>query len=104
MPKIPTTQNIAKNRMDFPMHEKSICNPSTEAITWGMIQNINTDIPFCPDPIYRPPPKPNENLWSSRIESKRDVSPRIDLEFVEKLLYQERIISETYQRPDKSYF
>ena len=62
MLKIPTTQNIPKNRMDFPMHEQSISNPSTEAITRGMIQNINRDIPFCPDPIYRPPPKPKENL------------------------------------------
>ena len=33
MPKIPTTQNIAKNIMDFPMHGQSISNPSTEAIT-----------------------------------------------------------------------
>ena len=39
-----------------------------------------------------------------RIESKTDVSLRIDLEFEENLLYQEGIISETYQRPDKSYF
>ena len=31
--KIPTTQHIAKNRMDFPMHEQSISNSSTEAIT-----------------------------------------------------------------------
>ena len=32
------------------------------------------------------------------------MSPRIDLEFKENLLYQEGIILETYQRPDKSYF
>ena len=32
------------------------------------------------------------------------MSPRIDLEFEANLLYQEEIISETYQRPDKSYF
>ena len=62
MLKIPATQNIAKNRMDFPMHEQSISNPGTETITWGMIKNINRDIPFCPYPIYRPPPKPEENL------------------------------------------
>ena len=102
--KIPATQNIAKNRMDFPMHEQSISNSSTEAITRGMIQNINRDIPFYPDPIYRPPPKPKENLQLPRIESKTDVSPRIDLKFEENLLYHEGIISETYQRPDKSYF
>ena len=33
IPKIPASQNIAKNRMDFPMHEQSISNSSTEAVT-----------------------------------------------------------------------
>ena len=94
--KIPATINIAKNRMDFPMHEHS----STEAITWGMIQNINRDIPFYPDPIYRSPPKPKESLWLPRIKSKTDASPGIDMGFEENSLYQEWIISETYQRPD----
>ena len=32
------------------------------------------------------------------------MSPRIDLEFEENSPYQEGIISETYERPDKSYF
>ena len=59
--KIPATQNIAKNRMDFPIHEQSITSSHTEAITEGMIQNINREIPFYPDLIYRPP-KPTENL------------------------------------------
>ena len=31
--KTPATQNIAKNRMGFPMHEQSISNSKTEAIT-----------------------------------------------------------------------
>ena len=38
IPKIPATQNIAKNRMDFLMHELSISSSKTEAITWGTIQ------------------------------------------------------------------
>ena len=45
IPKIPATQNIVKNRMDFLMHEQSISSSMTEAITWGMIQNIN-NYPF----------------------------------------------------------
>ena len=69
------------------MYEQSISNSSTEAITQGMIQNINRYIPFYPDPIYRPPPKLRENLWSPRIESKTGMSPRIDLEFKENSLY-----------------
>ena len=92
------------NRIDFLMHEQSINNSKTEAIPQGMIQNINREIPFYPDPIYRPPPKPPENLPSPRIESKTDVSSRIELEFEENLPYEEGLISETYQRPDESYF
>ena len=62
IPKIPATQNIAKNRMDFPMQEQSINSSKTEAITQGMIQNMNREIPFYPHLIYRSPPKPTENL------------------------------------------
>ena len=102
--KIPAIQNIAINKMDFPMHEQPISNSKTETITQGLIQNINREIPFYPDLIYMPPPKPTENLQWLRIESKEDVSPRIDVEFEENLPYQEGIISKTYQRPDKSYF
>ena len=69
-----------------------------------MIQNIKREIPFYPDLIYRPLPHPTENLSSLRIESKTDASPRVELEFEEDSLYQEGIISETYPRPDKSYF
>ena len=86
------------------MHEQSISSSKTEAITWGTIQDINREIPFYPDPVYRPPAKPPENLQPQKIESKADTSPRIDLEFEENSLYQEGIISKAYQRPDKSYF
>ena len=33
IPKIPATHNIAKNRTDFPMHEQSISNSTSDAIT-----------------------------------------------------------------------
>ena len=49
--RIPTAQNVAKNITDFPMHEQSISSSKTEAITWGMLQDINREIPFYPDPI-----------------------------------------------------
>ena len=56
IPKIPTTQNVTKIRMDFPAQEQSITN-KTEAITRGMIQDKNRELPFHPDLIYRPPPR-----------------------------------------------
>ena len=33
IPKLPSAQNIAKNRMGIPMHEESISGSKTEAIT-----------------------------------------------------------------------
>ena len=62
IPKMPMTQNVTKNRTYFPAQEQSISSSKTEAITQGMIQDKNREIPFYPDPIYRPPPKPPENL------------------------------------------
>ena len=62
--KIPTVQNVTKNWTDFPMHEQSISNSKTEAITQGMIHDINREIPFYVDLISGPPPRPPENLWS----------------------------------------
>ena len=44
MPKIPATQIVAKNRMDFPASEKSITN-KTEAITTGTIQDKKESYP-----------------------------------------------------------
>ena len=82
IPTIPTTQNATKNRMDFPVWEKSITN-KTEAITRGMIQDKNRELPFYPDLIYRPPPRPPENLWPQSPESKPDARPKIDIEFKE---------------------
>ena len=55
------TQNVTKNRTDFPAQEQSITN-QTEAITIGMIQDKNRELPLYPDLIYRPPPRPPENL------------------------------------------
>ena len=62
------------------MHEQSMSSSKTEANTQGMIQDINREIPFYPDLIYRPPPRPPENLHLPRIESKGNTSPRIVLE------------------------
>ena len=59
--KISTTQNVSKNRIDFPVQEQSITK-NTEAIVRGMIQDKNRELPFYPYLIYRPPPRPPENL------------------------------------------
>ena len=89
--------------MDFLVPEQLVAG-KTEAITRGMIQDKNRELPFYPDLIYRPPPRLPENLQPHSLESKTDTQPKIDIEFEENSPYQEGIISEAYQRPDKSYF
>ena len=96
-------QNITKNSKDFPVPDQLITG-KTEAFARRMIQDKNRELLFYPDLIYRPPPRPPENLQPNSLESKPDTRPKIDVEFEENSPNQEGIISEFYQRTDKSYF
>ena len=49
-------------------------------------------------PQIRPPPKPPDN------SSKKQVAESLKIEIEENSPFQESIISEVYERPDKSYF
>ena len=68
------------------------------------------DVPFNPGPTYRPPPKPiSSNMPRSQESSQSPPSPEntssdINLDFEESSLFQEGAVSETYQRPDESFF
>ena len=68
------------------------------------------DVPFHPGPTYRPPPKPiKTNMPRIQESSQSSHSPEytssdINLDFEENSPFQEGIISEAYQRPDKSFF
>ena len=101
--KIPIIQNISEHSMDFPVPEQLITY-KTETITRRIIQDKNRELTFYPDPIYRPPPRPPENLQPNSLESKPDTRLKIDVEFKENSPYQGKIISEFHQRPNKSYF
>ena len=57
-----------------------------------------------PDPTYRPPPKPVKLLLPEVCRSLSDFHPEINRDFKENSPFQEGVISETYQRLDKSYF
>ena len=79
----------------------------------GKMTNNNTlipDVPFHPGPVYRPPPKPikqhiqhisypQSSQSSTNIEN---INPNFDFE--ENSPFQENVMSETFQRPDKSFF
>ena len=68
------------------------------------------DVPFHPGSSYRPPSKPTRsNMPRSQESSKcspstENINPDINLDFEENSPFQEGIISEVYQRPDKSFF
>ena len=50
------------------------------------------------EPFLRPPPKPPDNI------SKKQEVESLKIEIEENSPFQENIISEVYERPDKSYF
>ena len=52
------------------------------------------DVPLHPDPLLKP----------STLQDTNKVSPKINLDLEENSPFQEGIISETFQRPDKSFF
>ena len=82
---------------------KSISHPCTDMINRRMMQKINKDIPSYPDPIYRPPPKPVRSAMSE-FPGNIDINLEQNTDFKENSLFQEGVISKTYQRPDKSFF
>ena len=66
------------------------------------------DAAFHPGPILRPPPKPiKQNLThvqSSLNSNVKDINPNINFDFEEDSPFQEGIMFQTFQRPDKSFF
>ena len=68
------------------------------------------DVPFHPGLTYRPPPKPiRSNVPRSQKSSQssssvENINPDINLDFEENLPFQEGVISEMFQRLDKSFF
>ena len=101
--KMPTSKNVTKDSMAFPVPKQLITN-EIETITTKQILSINTEQNFHPDLIYRLFSRPLENLQLNSPESKPNTKSKIDVEFEENSPHQEGIISEFYQRPYKSYF
>ena len=64
------------------------------------------DIPFYPDPTYRPLPKPVRTPMpgSSQSSDSTNIVPEINIDFEENYQFQEGIILEICQRPDKTFF
>ena len=73
---------------------------------------LPTDVPFYPGPTYRLPPKPvrlftpesRGHSQSSNSSETTNINPEINLDFKHYSPFQEEVISEVYQRPDKLFF
>ena len=64
------------------------------------------DVPFHPDPLLRHPKQPiKQNMkCNQNSQNVQDISPDINFDFKENSPFQEGIMSETFQRLDKSFF
>ena len=89
--------------MNFPVPKQLITN-KVETITRRQVQDKNREQPFYPDPFFRPPPRPPDNLWPESLKTSTATKSKLDMNFEENSPHQEGIISELYQRPDKTYF
>ena len=64
------------------------------------------DVPFHLDPLLRPPKQPTkQNIpCNHNSQNVQDIRSNINFDFQENSPFQEGIMSETFQRPDKSFF
>ena len=88
------------NNADFTTPVQLINNPGVKVING---RPMIKDIPFYTDPTYRSLPKPVRILMSESPENV-DISWELNINFKENSPFQERVILDTYQRPDKSFF
>ena len=73
------------------------------------MQDTRREIPAYADPLYRPPSKPTEISLQEIPRKLRDLDTDVleqgtNMDFKENSPYQEGVITEMYQRPDRSYF
>ena len=64
------------------------------------------DVPFHQDPLLRPPKQPIKQCMTCNQNSHKgqDINPNINFDFEENSPFQEGVMSETFQRLDKSFF
>ena len=83
---------------------RSRLDSSSRMVNRKTIQDVSREIPIYPDPTYRLPPNPLKMPIPKIPRSLSDIDPEINMDFKDNSPYQEGMISETYQRPDRPYF
>ena len=105
--KIPGEAKIETGKTNH-IHSKEqmhIVNNVDEGMTHA--RPLIPDVPYHPGPTYRSPPKTIRSYMprsQERTPSVENINPDINLDFEENSPFQEGILSETIQRPDKSLF
>ena len=77
---------------------------STKIIDRKTIQDVGRKFPSILTQFMDPQPKPVKTSVPNIPGSLSDIDAKPTIDFEENSLFQEGVISETYQRPDKSYF
>ena len=63
------------------------------------------DVPFHPDLLLRPKQPIKQNLTPEQTsQNEQNINPNINFDLKENSPFQEGIMSETFQRPNKSFF
>ena len=105
--KIPGKTKIATGKTNQAHSKDPIHIINNADVGMTHIKPLIPDTPFHPGPTYRCPPKPirsNEprNQESSQSSSSiENINPDINLDFKENSPFQEGVISEMFQTPDK---
>ena len=60
-PNIPTNQQVTIDSTKYPVPNQLITH-RTELLTMRQVQDKNREYPCQPDPYFRPPPRPPDNL------------------------------------------
>ena len=106
--KIPGRTEIETTKTNH-VHNKDLMH-SINNVNDKMANNnpLIPDVVIHPGPVYRPPPKPiKQNMTHAQGSQSSNIGNNnsdINFDFEENSPFQEGIMSETFQRPDKSFF
>ena len=104
--KIPGRTEIETRKTNH-VHTKDLMHSINNANGKMTNNPLIPDVPFHPGPVYRPPPKPikQDVLYPQSSQSSTDIANiNLNFDFEENSPFQEGIMSETFQRLDKSFF
>ena len=98
-------QERALQQHPRPAAQQPIVHPKPTCMTEPIGSKIeHRPIPLYPNPFLRPPPRPPDvtDVKDNR-KDLLDLDTDRNIDFEENSPYQEGIIAETYERPEKSY-